>query len=100
MTALFEPASWSLKNRHFEEELIDSLSMADEVVIRVPGKMGKLPEEKRIRISVITESLNSKGTECISAEKISDFETFLNNLSHKDYRTIVILSNGSLILFR
>ncbi len=95
LTALFEPASWSLKNRYFEKQLIESLSEADEVMIRVPGKLGKIPENDRINIDAIRESLNSNGTKCFSAEKISDFETFLNNISHKEYRTIVILSNGS-----
>ncbi len=95
LTAFFEPASWSLKNRYFEKQLIDSLSEADEVLIKVPGKMGKVPENERINIDLIVESLNLAGTKCSLTKNISDYATFLKNISHIDYRTIVILSNGS-----
>ncbi|MEN8222943.1 MAG: Mur ligase family protein [Acidobacteriota bacterium] len=95
LTAFFEPASWSLKNKYFEDRLLESLSIADEVLIKAPVRMGKIPESKRINIEAIAEKLNSTGKKCDLTEKISDFETFLKNISHKDNRTIVILSNGS-----
>jgi len=95
LTTLFEPASWSLKNKYFEDRLSESLSVADEVLIKVPDRIGKIPVEERIDIGKLASDLNSRGKKGKVLEKISEFETFLKNLSLKEHRVIVILSNGS-----
>ncbi|MCK5005164.1 MAG: hypothetical protein KAS21_08750 [Candidatus Aminicenantes bacterium] len=95
LTALFEPASWSLKNKFFEDKLAASLSVADEIMIRIPERLGKIREEERIDIGKLVKKINNSGKNGIATEKISDFETFLNNISLKESRVIVILSNGS-----
>lgn len=94
LTALFEPASWSLKNRYFEEKLTTALLVADEVMIRIPERFGKITEEDRIDLGKIIARINSSGKNGIATEKISEFETFLKNIGHKESRVIVILSNG------
>lgn len=95
LTALFEPASWSLKNRYFEEKLATALCTADEVMIRIPERFGKIPEEERIDIGELVNKININGKKGIATKKISEFETFLKNIGHKESRVIVLLSNGS-----
>jgi len=95
LTALFEPASWSLKNKYFEDKLTESLLIADEIMIRIPERIGKIEEDQRIDIGKLVKKINNKGKIGIATEKISDFETFLNNVSLKESRVIVLLSNGS-----
>ncbi len=95
LTALFEPASWSLKNKYFEEKLASSLSIADEVMIRLPERLGKIKEEDRIDIEKLVKTIRNNGKSGSASKKISEFETFLNNISLKESRVIVILSNGN-----
>lgn len=95
LTALFEPASWSLKNKYFEDKLYASLLIADEIMIRIPERLGKIKEDERIDIGKLVKKINNSGKIGSAAEKISDFETFLNNISLKESRVIVLLSNGS-----
>jgi len=95
LTALFEPASWSLKNRYFENKLIESLSVADEVVIKIPYKISKIPKNERIDMEKLIHGINIAGKKGVAMKKISEFETFLENISHKEQRVVVILSNGS-----
>jgi len=95
LTALFEPASWSLKNKFFEDKLAASLSIADEIMIRIPERIQKIKEEERIDIGKLVKSITNSGKIGVATEKISEFETFLNNISLKESRVIVLLSNGN-----
>ncbi len=95
LTALFEPASWSLKNSYFEERLTDSLSIADEIMIKIPKRISRVPEGERLNIDTLVDKLNARGKKGTAVEEISEFETFLKNIGLKDRRIIVLLSNGS-----
>ncbi len=94
LIALFEPGSWSLKNKMFEGKLSESLSVADEVRIKRPERMEKIPENERLSISNLTVFLEKSGVSTVVHENIGEFENFLKRIDTKGDNVVVVLSNG------
>ena len=57
----FEPRTNSSKRKVFEEEYIKSLCIADEVYLKTPPGLEKLPEEQRIDLAKITNQIKKLG---------------------------------------
>ena len=58
---IFEPSSWSLRRRSFQEPLIDSLRDADELFILDIRAKEKVPEGERLDLQAVAKALESSG---------------------------------------
>jgi UDP-N-acetylmuramate: L-alanyl-gamma-D-glutamyl-meso-diaminopimelate ligase len=91
--AVLEPRSNTLRRNVFFRELVDSLSLADEVVVATVFKVEAIPENERLSTSTVIEQLKQQGRaarECRDADAI--IEAIAPELREGD--VVAILSNG------
>lgn len=91
--AVLEPRSNTLRRNVFFRELVDSLSLADEVVVATVFKAEAIPENERLSTSAVIEQLKRQGhaaRECPDANAIVD--AIAPELRAGD--VVAILSNG------
>lgn len=91
--AVLEPRSNTLRRNVFFRELVESLSLADEVVVATVFKAEAIPEKERLSTSAVIEQLKRQGhaaRECPDANAIVD--AIAPELRAGD--VIAILSNG------
>ena len=91
--AVLEPRSNTLRRNVFERELVDSLSLADRVVLAGVFKMESIPENERLHPEAVVGALQAAGRPAMllkDADKI--VEAIAPELRPND--VVAILSNG------
>ena len=91
--AVLEPRSNTLRRNIFERELIESLSLADRVVLAGVFKQESIPEGERLHPETVVKGLQQAGKEAVllpNADAI--VETIAPELRAGD--VVAILSNG------
>jgi UDP-N-acetylmuramate: L-alanyl-gamma-D-glutamyl-meso-diaminopimelate ligase len=91
--AVCEPRSNTLRRRVFEQELAESLAIADEVVIASIFKPEAIREEERLRVQSVVQVAKKLGR---PARELADADAIVSSISHelRDGDVVAILSNG------
>jgi UDP-N-acetylmuramate: L-alanyl-gamma-D-glutamyl-meso-diaminopimelate ligase len=91
--AVLEPRSNTLRRNVFEDELIESLRIADRVVIAAVYQSGNIPEAERLEPEVLAAGLRVRGIPAIvRADACAIVEGMVPELQEGD--VVAILSNG------
>jgi UDP-N-acetylmuramate: L-alanyl-gamma-D-glutamyl-meso-diaminopimelate ligase len=91
--AILEPRSNTLRRKVLEGELVESLRLADHVVLAGVYQQQRIPEPERLNPEEVVRALHEAGTE---AELFPDVEAIVNSIVprlHPD-DVVAILSNG------
>jgi UDP-N-acetylmuramate: L-alanyl-gamma-D-glutamyl-meso-diaminopimelate ligase len=91
--AVLEPRSNTLRRNVFEDELVESLKLADRVVLAGVFKQQSIPEGERLHPGAVVRGLNDAGVEAVllsNADAIVDATA--PQLRAGD--VVAILSNG------
>ena len=93
LIAVLEPRSNTLRRNIFERELVDSLRLADRVVLAEAYQAGSIPEGERLHPSAVVRALNEAGT---PTELLTDADSIVRALLPELRRgdVVAILSNG------
>ena len=91
--AVLEPRSNTLRRNVFEEALVDSLALADRVVLAGVFKSESIPVKERLVPENVVAALNSRG---VPAELHGDADAIVHALTPQllDGDVVAILSNG------
>jgi UDP-N-acetylmuramate: L-alanyl-gamma-D-glutamyl-meso-diaminopimelate ligase len=91
--AVLEPRSNTLRRNVFEADLVDSLSLADQVVLAAVFQSESIPESERLHPEKVIAALNARG---IPSQLHPDAEAIVATLSPQleDGDIVAILSNG------
>jgi len=91
--AVLEPRSNTLRRNVFERELVESLALADEVVLAQVFKSEAIPLQERLEPEHVVSALQTKG---ISAVLCEDADAIVKEISPrvKGGDVVAILSNG------
>ena len=91
--AILEPRSNTLRRNVFERELVDSLSLADRVVIAGVFKLESIPENERLHPEAVVNALKGEGHDAVLLEDANGIvEAIAPELRSGD--VVAILSNG------
>jgi UDP-N-acetylmuramate: L-alanyl-gamma-D-glutamyl-meso-diaminopimelate ligase len=91
--AVLEPRSNTLRRNVFERELVDSLSLADHVVLAGVFHSEKIPEAERLHPENVVSALRESGRDALLLENANAIVTNLvSRLESGD--VVAILSNG------
>ena len=91
--AVLEPRSNTLRRNVFERELVDSLSLADRVVLAGGFKLESIPEPERLHPEAVVGALKAAGHEAVLlTDADSIVEAIAPEFRPKD--VVAILSNG------
>jgi UDP-N-acetylmuramate: L-alanyl-gamma-D-glutamyl-meso-diaminopimelate ligase len=91
--AILEPRSNTLRRKVLEANLIESLRLADRVVLASVYQQQRIPEAERLNPAEVVAALNAAGTQ---AALCSDVETILKEVvpQLENGDVVAILSNG------
>jgi UDP-N-acetylmuramate: L-alanyl-gamma-D-glutamyl-meso-diaminopimelate ligase len=91
--AILEPRSNTLRRRVFQNELAQSLSLADQVVIAAIFKSEAIPEDERLHAEAVVEDLQKAG---IPAQLLSTADAIVDAVAPtlREGDVVAILSNG------
>ena len=91
--AVLEPRSNTLRRNVFEHELVDSLAIADEIVLAGVFKMESIPEPERLHPEAVVTGLRTRG---LPAELLKDADAIVENIAPRLHSgdVVAILSNG------
>ncbi len=91
--AVLEPRSNTLRRKVLESDLIESLRLADRVVLAGVYQQQRIPESERLNPEDVVRALNEAGTE---AELFPDVDTIVNSIAPQlnSGDVVAILSNG------
>jgi UDP-N-acetylmuramate: L-alanyl-gamma-D-glutamyl-meso-diaminopimelate ligase len=91
--AVLEPRSNTLRRKVLESDLIESLSLADRVVLAGVYQQQKIADNERLHPEDVVRALNSAGT---PAELRPDVESIINTIAPQlqSGDVVAILSNG------
>lgn len=91
--AVLEPRSNTLRRNIFERELVNSLSLADEVVLAAAFKSDAIPVLERLEPGHVIDALRANGA---SAVLCADAEAIVRELAPRARRgdVVALLSNG------
>jgi UDP-N-acetylmuramate: L-alanyl-gamma-D-glutamyl-meso-diaminopimelate ligase len=91
--AVLEPRSNTLRRNVFEHELVDSLALADEVVMAGVFKLESIPEAERLHPEHVVSALRARG---IPAELLKDANAIIDAIAPRlrSGDVVAILSNG------
>ena len=91
--AVLEPRSNTLRRNVFEGELVESLALADHVVIAAVFKSESIPLAERLQPEHVTAALQARG---IPTELHADADSIVSALAPqlRDGDVVAILSNG------
>ena len=91
--AVLEPRSNTLRRKVLEADLIESLRMADRVVMAGVYQQQRISEAERLNPEEVVRALNAAGT---TAALCADADTIVNNIAPqlKSGDVVAILSNG------
>lgn len=93
LVAIVEPRSATLRRNVFEQDLIESLTAANEVVLAAVFKQETIPAEERLEPQRVVAALNQRGT---PAQLLPDADTISTTLAPTLLAgdVVAILSNG------
>ncbi len=88
-----EPRSNTLRRKVLAADLVESLRLADHVLLAGVYQQQRIPEDERLHPEDIVKALNAAGT---AAELCPDVETILHTIAPqlKSGDVVAILSNG------
>jgi UDP-N-acetylmuramate: L-alanyl-gamma-D-glutamyl-meso-diaminopimelate ligase len=91
--AILEPRSNTLRRKVLEIELIESLRLADRVVMAGVYQQGRIRADERLHPEDVVHALNAHGTH---AELLPDVDAIVNSVAPelKSGDVVAILSNG------
>ena len=91
--AVLEPRSNTLRRNVFEKELIESLALADQVILAAIFQAEKIPEGQRLHAENVVAALNSKS---VPSALLPDVLAIITKLTEQAMSgdVIAILSNG------
>jgi len=91
--AVLEPRSNTLRRNVFELDLVDSLALADNVMLAAAFKSESIPETERLHPEHVVAALNMRGT---PASLFADADTIVEALAPllREGDVVAILSNG------
>ena len=91
--AVLEPRSNTLRRKVLEADLVESLRLADRVVLAGVYRQERIPESERLNPEDVVRALNEAGTE---AELCPDVEAIVNRIAPRlePGDVVAILSNG------
>ena len=91
--AILEPRSNTLRRKVLESDLVESLRLADRVLLAGVYQQQRIPEEERLHPEEVVRALNEAGTE---AELCADVEEIVNRIAPRlqSGDVAAILSNG------
>ncbi|MGP8271585.1 MAG: UDP-N-acetylmuramate:L-alanyl-gamma-D-glutamyl-meso-diaminopimelate ligase [Terracidiphilus sp.] len=91
--AILEPRSNTLRRKVLEGDLIESLRMADRVLLAGVYQQQRIPESERLNPEDVVRALNEAGT---GAEVFPDVEAIVNSIAPQlqPGDVVAILSNG------
>jgi UDP-N-acetylmuramate: L-alanyl-gamma-D-glutamyl-meso-diaminopimelate ligase len=91
--AVLEPRSNTLRRNVFERELVESLRLADRVILAAVYQQGKIPEGERLHPEQVVRALNAEGTPAmLGADVAAIVEEIAREAQAGD--VVAILSNG------
>jgi UDP-N-acetylmuramate: L-alanyl-gamma-D-glutamyl-meso-diaminopimelate ligase len=90
---VLEPRSNTLRRKVLEPELIQSLRLADRVILAGVYQQQRIPEDERLHPEDVVKALNDEGT---PAELCPDVEAIVNRIAPqlKSGDVVALLSNG------
>jgi len=90
---LFEPRSNTLRRKIFEGELIESLSLADQVIVASVYRADAIPEAQRLSVGAIVDGLVRAGK---PARELADADAIVAAIAPelRSGDVVAILSNG------
>jgi UDP-N-acetylmuramate: L-alanyl-gamma-D-glutamyl-meso-diaminopimelate ligase len=93
LVAVLEPRSNTLRRNVFEAALVDSLALADQVVLAAVFKSENIPEGERLHPDNVVAALNARG---VPASVFADADAIVGALAPqlKAGDVVAILSNG------
>jgi len=99
LLTIFEPASWSLRKKTFEKNLIKALADTDIAYILDIKNKERIPKKERLELNIIKKELEKKGIKVLLFEneennKGSVIYNLRKELKERDL-TILILSNST-----
>uniref|UniRef100_A0A7V6CDG1 UDP-N-acetylmuramate:L-alanyl-gamma-D-glutamyl-meso-diaminopimelate ligase n=1 Tax=Thermodesulfobacterium geofontis TaxID=1295609 RepID=A0A7V6CDG1_9BACT len=74
---IFEPRTNSSKRKVFQEDYVKSLSLADEVYLKIPPGFESIPEEERLDIGSLLKALKNLGKKAYFLENNLKFDRTL-----------------------
>ncbi|HET9742149.1 MAG TPA: UDP-N-acetylmuramate:L-alanyl-gamma-D-glutamyl-meso-diaminopimelate ligase [Terriglobales bacterium] len=91
--AVLEPRSNTLRRNVFFEKLIESLGIADQIVVASVFKVEAIPEKERLSTAALIKELKKRGH---AARECKDAEAIIESIAPevKEGDVIAILSNG------
>jgi UDP-N-acetylmuramate: L-alanyl-gamma-D-glutamyl-meso-diaminopimelate ligase len=91
--AVLEPRSNTLRRKVLESDLVESLRLADRVVLAGVYQQQRIPDAERLRPEEVVDALNANGTE---AELCADVAAIVNRIAPQlePGDVVAILSNG------
>ena len=91
--AVLEPRSNTLRRNVFQQELIESLALADQVILAAVYQQQRIPERERLHPEQVIAALNETGT---PAELCADVAAIVDTLDSQIQSgdVVAILSNG------
>ena len=91
--AVFEPRSNTLRRKVFEKELVQSLSIADQVIITTIYQPEKIPEQERLTTQAVVSGLTTGGK---PARELKDADAIVETVAPelRSGDVVAILSNG------
>jgi UDP-N-acetylmuramate: L-alanyl-gamma-D-glutamyl-meso-diaminopimelate ligase len=91
--AILEPRSNTLRRKVLEGDLVESLRLADRVVLAGVYQQQRIPEPERLNPEEVVRALHEAGTE---AELFSDVDVIVNSIAPllQPGDVVAILSNG------
>ena len=91
--AVLEPRSNTLRRNVFQKELVESLALADRVILDAVYQQQRIPEGERLHPEQVIKALNQAGTQ---AELCADVAAIVDSLDRQVQPgdVIAILSNG------
>ena len=91
--AILEPRSNTLRRKVLQSDLVDSLRLADSVLLAGVYQQQRIPEEERLLPEEVVRALNEAGT---PAELCADVDAIINRIvpQVQPGDVVAILSNG------
>jgi UDP-N-acetylmuramate: L-alanyl-gamma-D-glutamyl-meso-diaminopimelate ligase len=91
--AVLEPRSNTLRRNVFEHELVDSLALADEVVMAGVFRMESIPAAERLHPEAVVNALQQRG---VAAELLQNADAIVDAIAPRvrPGDVVAILSNG------
>jgi UDP-N-acetylmuramate: L-alanyl-gamma-D-glutamyl-meso-diaminopimelate ligase len=91
--AVLEPRSNTLRRNVFQAELIESLRLADHVILAAVYQQQRIPEDERLHPEQVIAAIDSAGTPAeLCADVAAIVDSLDRQLRHGD--VVAILSNG------